>query len=115
MKIRKISLISFIVLLAVVTVLMLIPSPPQVGKDFKYIDKIEHAGVFFVLSVLLLTASGFKTTENRRKSFLLLALLLVYGISIEFVQTFTGRMMEINDIFADLTGIAAGLVLYFFL
>ena len=95
---------------------MLIPSPPEVAPSVKGIDKIEHMAVFLILSSLLFyyLASG---RNSRGKAFIITAsILVIYGASIEFLQSFTGRMPEWTDLFADFTGIAAGgIVALFFL
>lgn len=112
---RKVIILLFIISIAAVTWLMLMPSPPQIEGNFKFIDKIEHAVVFFVLSLLLFKSIEPKKTGKRRAALMAAAGLGIYGAAIEVLQNLTGRSMELMDVFADLSGIALGFFLYFFL
>ncbi len=109
MTVKKLSFILFLVCLASVTVLSLIPSPPKLPGSFEYIDKAEHAAAYAVLSMLLLMS----LPEFRKKitGVLVCVLMLAgYGILMEFIQSFTGRSPELADFAADLAGIVLGLI-----
>jgi len=89
----------------VVTILSLIPIeqlPPQL---FNWWDKGQHALAFFVLAVL--GGTGY-TKANRWK---MPCGLLVLGATIEVLQVLSGwRYGELADLAADVTGIAAALL-----
>ncbi len=64
-------------------------------------DKVEHATVFFILSLLLNRASA--TRGYRLRNVVALSL---FGIVIELIQHFIPhRSASLNDVFANITGI----------
>lgn len=93
----------FLVALAVITALALVPieQPPVVGTDW-----LSHIAAFFLLSVLALWAfPGARPLKG------ILPALLAYGLFIEVTQHFLPfRTFAIADLLADLAGIVAGLV-----
>ena len=108
MNIRKISLALFFILIAALSYFMLIPHPPEIASGFRFMDKIEHFSAFFILAVLLTLGTG------RRRVVLLLAVLVVYGALIEFIQRYTGRSAELSDFIADVAGTVAGCIVSLF-
>lgn len=89
-------------LVAVVTVLSLLPAPDM--PDFGFSDKIQHALAYFAL----MAAFGQIYGARRR----LILLLLGMGGLIEILQGLSGyRDMSFFDWVADAAGIAVGILL----
>ena len=85
----------------VFTVLYLALMPTVEEYQPIYQDKIKHIFAFFVLSFLLNQASS--TILHRLRN---MGALLLFGIFIEFVQSFTPyREASLGDVIADLIGI----------
>ncbi len=77
-----------------------------VAPLFSWSDKLNHAGTFLILAVLL--RMGWKIAYLKAT-----ALLLFYGAFIEFSQLFAiHRSAELSDIAADAVGIFIGLKLF---
>lgn len=102
-------------------IFVLISLPPQAIDDlpflFKGFDKIVHAGMFFILLVLLFF--GFKTqyTFEKLRSHYIISSLIVsffWAILTELMQLifFTYRSFELLDIFFDFIGIGIGFVVF---
>jgi VanZ family protein len=90
-------------MLALVALLSLLPSPPDMGGN----DKVLHFLTYFALS------AGFTTLVNPNYKLLWVATgLILYGILIEFLQGLTGyRYLEIADMLANSSGVFCGLLL----
>jgi len=77
---------------------------PNTGTPFfhfQHADKVLHASAFFVLSFLLNRASSSMAKRVRN-----MLSLLLFGILIEILQSFTGyREVSAADVLADLVGI----------
>lgn len=108
MTMKRVSLILFIILFIVMSILMLIPNPPNIAQGIKSIDKFAHFAAFFMLSVLLALASGRDRGRKIRTLILSAVVLALYGIIIEQIQRYTGRNPELADFVADFAGIVAG-------
>ena len=68
-----------------------------------WIDKFYHAVAFFVLV--------FPGALVHRWTFLwLVPLAILFGAAIEYVQPYFGRSREIEDLYADIAGILAGVI-----
>ena len=95
--------VALVLLLCVITVLALTPTPPR-EADFGW-DKLNHVAAFAALAV---TASlGFARAWARVG-----VSLLAYGALIEVVQAFIpNRSADWDDLLADAIGIALGLAL----
>jgi VanZ family protein len=79
--------------------------------DLPSVDKIEHAGEYFVLGLLL--ALCFQRTPSMGPNWQSLALGLligiIYGFSDELHQSFvSGRSSDLLDLLADSTGVTFG-------
>ena len=105
---RKIAVILFLAAAVLTAWMMLIPSPPQMISRFRFFDKIGHFSSFLVMSFLITYAMGRKKSCRKRNILICALILAVYGAALEYLQQFSGRSMELMDLFADLTGIAAG-------
>lgn len=114
MRLRKISLTIFFVLLAVLSYFMLTPSPPEINVEFRFMDKVEHFAAFLILTVLLLFSIKPQAAGKKRMFIFSGAVLAFYGILMEVIQRYTGRTAEFADLIADLAGIAAGCFLSLF-
>ncbi|WP_077036665.1 VanZ family protein [Pelomonas sp. KK5] len=101
---KQLRALPFLVLLAVITWLALIPAPPP-QADLGW-DKANHFSAFAALVL-----SGRWAWPQRRAWPLALAL-LVYGGMIELIQTqLPPREGDWRDLLADAIGIAIGLLL----
>ncbi len=91
----------FFIAVAVVLYNALTPSTGEPLFHFKNMDKVLHASAFFVLSFLLNRSSS--SIEKRVRN---IFALLLFGIFIEFAQSFTSyRSTSFYDVVADLVGI----------
>lgn len=96
------------------TLLILLPGHkmPETPRFIGF-DKIAHAGVFFVLTIL--ASIGFKKHKEasglRSKTiFIVFLSCLLYGAGLEFVQGFVPeREFDIHDIFANISGVLLGI------
>ncbi|MBI9106135.1 MAG: VanZ family protein [Spirochaetales bacterium] len=112
---KNCSLILFIIGLAAVFYLSLVPEPPQIPVKISGIDKLEHFVAYLVLSFLLM--NYLNGTRMRRVVALAagISALAVIGALIEVLQSYTGRTPEAADFLADLAGAACGSFLSLFL
>ncbi len=113
MKYQKALLFCFIALIITASILMLMPSPPDIYKDIQNIDKIEHAAVFFVLAFFLCLLLRKVMPGRIRKLLLVFGCLMLYGILIEIIQPFTGRNLEVADMAAEAVGVLSGTAVSF--
>lgn len=97
--------VIFLTALLLVTDLALQPGYASPSTLFGR-DKLEHIAAFATLTVLAL--NGWPS----RGRLLPAALLLAYGIGLEYVQSldFVGRTAAWSDVVADLIGITAGII-----
>ena len=87
----------------IVVYLSLVPSPPEPFHT-RYSDKIEHALAYG--SLMLWFCQGYQRLTQRA---LVAALLVILGVSIEFLQGLTGyRSCELGDMLANTTGVLVG-------
>jgi len=101
-KIEYLSRIVLVVCAGIILWLALSPNPPNPGGLFD-LDKVNHVGAFFVLS-LLADFSYLKREALANKSLTL----LIFGMLIEALQYWVGyRYFEIGDLIADGAGILA--------
>lgn len=98
--------LAFGVVLALVTLIALIPGPAGAPSLIGW-DKLDHLAAFAALA--LLARAGWPGAGRP----LTAGLLLVYGIVLEFAQAhpLVGRTASVSDIAADLIGIALGFAL----
>ena len=97
-----------------IEVLILWPNPPQVPQAWTLdwfgtvsLDKLAHASLFAVLSVLIVRA----LVVEARPWWLALAGAAAFGAFTEIQQQFIpSRSMELGDFLADVAGAALGLV-----
>lgn len=112
-----------LVLLWSIFVLILCVMPPgdvpfsQAGTGM---DKLAHAGFFFVFSVLLIRAlSSSATTKRPPISVAIIVFItgILFALFTEFLQwkIFTYRTAEVGDLVADVAGIGMALFAYFLL
>ena len=95
------------------------------GRDIPHIsfleipnfDKFVHAGIFFVLTLLIVRGFLLQTTFiklQQNAKLIAFVICVVYGGLLEIMQgtLCQGRTAEVFDFFADSVGVAAGLLLY---
>lgn len=108
-KILRIMPVLFWIALAVVTVFMLITlSPPKI--KLSYIDKVEHAFVFIIL-----TSMGLIAWPQRKR--IIFVGLTIFGAATELAQqAFTAyRQATVGDWAADVAGILIALAIFYYL
>jgi len=91
---------------------------PHVVQEAEVSDKSLHFLAYLILTFLVWSAVGGnrKVQWRRAAPWLVLLLLIVYGILDEWLQTFVaGRCGDVRDFFTDLAGAVAGLILSSFL
>jgi uncharacterized protein YfiM (DUF2279 family) len=93
-----------------------IPSLTAPGPNFVPKDKIAHTVEYFVLGVLLFRGFGRSVGPSRIATFgLLFAIGAAVAAADELYQSFIpGRLMSIQDWFADALGLAAGIGIFAF-
>lgn len=105
-------------------VILVLCSLPSESTDsipkFPGIDKLAHAGFFFVLSVLLLNGEIRKQRSTRPSWGIAIRVILfstLFALFTEFIQwkVFTYRSAEVWDLFADAVGIGMGVFAYLLL
>jgi len=102
-----------------IAVLSLLPESEvdKVWFDFFIpLDKMAH---FVMYSVLTFFALIYVKTLNlpfKTWSLIIVCSVFIYGIVIEFLQEldFIGRNASFNDVLADLSGVIAGILLFYF-
>lgn len=81
-------------------------------------DKVLHVSAYIVLTILwAFTLNTFKQNIKTTKLLTIVFIgLLLYGIIIEVLQSkvTTTRLFEVNDLFANVSGIILGALLYKF-
>jgi len=91
---------------------------PESWLDFIAFDKLGHAGVYGLLTYLLLKGFAKEAKTGFFGNSFLTALFIssVYGILLEFVQYafFPGRFFELYDIIANIIGSLIGLYIFKF-
>jgi VanZ family protein len=101
---RKILLFSFILVVISIGVLSLLPPKSSLNLGSK--DKISHFLAYFILS-----SNAFLVWRISRKSFLLIFVLISYGLLLEFCQKFVpGRDSNWLDALANTTGVILGFI-----
>src|SRR4030042_2153286 len=112
---QKLTIISLLVYWPGVFILAHIPIPRLVYKA-GVSDKGLHFIAYLILVFLLWFAISPNRKVNWRKAAAWLVLIVVvwYGVFDEVLQGYVGRTCDIRDFFADLAGTVAGLVLFTF-
>jgi VanZ family protein len=87
----------------------------QVGLPgpVSFFDKLEHAGAFCGLAVLLCAAYESWRPQRRAGYFAVFLAVAAYGAFDEWTQGFVGRHSDVRDWLADLGGAACGVGLMF--
>lgn len=91
----------------IVIYLTLTPRPPEIGIDFKFIDKIEH-----LLAYLLMSGWFAQIYHSPRARLTVIVLFSIMGILLEILQWFGGvRFLEAADMAANASGAILGVLL----
>jgi VanZ family protein len=98
--------ILFWLLLITITLFMLVELPTKLG-GWPYWDKVQHASVFMVLTLIA-------TLVFRQKNILVAIGLISYGAATELLQSWftVTRLASINDWLADIAGVMIGLLIF---
>lgn len=99
------------------TVLSVIPIQQTFVPDVPFIDKYEHAVVYFIatfLCFLYITSKG-NTKLNRNTTLKIIAFHITYGLVLELVQHYfvSGRFGEFYDFLANSIGVVLGCTTFF--
>ncbi len=88
---------------------------PDTYWSFPYRDKIIHFGLFFLLSILILSSNTYKSGRKSVCLYIITILLsLIYGGLLEIMQHyFFHRKGDLEDLAADLLGSIAGCCCFF--
>lgn len=104
---------------AVIFILCALPPKdiPNPGFQFPHLDKIVHAGMFFISSLLMIhSLKLYRRYKHRKACLTAIGFALVYGGLIEVMQSsFFERSGDWADLAADVTGSIAGCLLYPFI
>jgi VanZ family protein len=108
------SFVPALVWVAVITILCLMPGDDLPGRGLfgiPHFDKIAHAGLYFILAILLVTplkSAGLPVIP------VIMAFSLLLGGGMELLQDYftTSRSGSWFDLIADLTGAFSGLVIF---
>lgn len=102
--------VLFVALIVVISWLAFSPHPPQ-GADLGW-DKANHFAAFGTLAVV-----GMQCLRPRaHRRWIVLAVLLAYGILIELVQAHVpGRDADARDVVADMIGAGGGVIVHLLL
>ncbi|MFI5180783.1 MAG: VanZ family protein [Thermoanaerobaculia bacterium] len=81
---------------------------PGLGISFPNLDKLEHAGYFFLTGLMAVRAARFGERWSRGKTAVLLVLTsFLWGCLDEIHQSYVPlREVEIGDVLADTAGVA---------
>ena len=101
--------------IAIIFILCTMPSKdiPKSGFEIPHLDKVVHFGLFFILSLLLLTTFKLHSSFTKKQSYFIVFLIaLGFGGTIEILQQeFFNRACEFGDLVADTMG---GVASFFF-
>lgn len=77
---------------------------------FQGMDKLVHASMYFVFTILVLSEFFFKQKIRKLPFFLIITIIFFYSIMVELIQHFVilSRSGEIYDALANLAGILFG-------
>jgi VanZ family protein len=82
-------------------------APMQALNRLNLSDKLEHFSAYFVLAVIP------ALTERTPVRIVIAIGLIALGVTLEFLQIFTGRDFEVNDMIANTCGVALGMLVGF--
>jgi VanZ family protein len=98
----------FVVLITTTIILLGIKLP----GESRLIFSLQDSGHFLIFTLLTLVTLWSTDKVKKRSIWLVMTLILSFGILIEFVQHLIGRDPSLYDVLMDLLGIIAGVVLY---
>ena len=98
--IRRLFRVAFALSVVTALVLTLRPVADPQPPPFPYFDKVAHAGMWAVMSLL-----GVASVSTRRRLLWIVGFLCVLGLATESIQTLVpGRSFEWLDLAADCAG-----------
>ncbi|MDG1432002.1 MAG: VanZ family protein [Paracoccaceae bacterium] len=102
-RLRWAADVSMVMIAIAIVFLTLLHAPSGPSRGPEWADKAYHAIAFFVLVV--------PGALVHRWAFLwLIPTATVFGAAIEIAQPYFGRSREIEDLYADIAGILAGII-----
>ena len=104
-----------VIWLIIILVICSIPGdniPSTSILDKLYLDKVVHAFIYFVFFTLL--KSDLIKDKRKFTTIFAFAFCVIYGIFIEILQGsfLTGRSAEINDVYANISGVIIAVISY---
>ena len=105
---RIVSRILLVVAALSILILSLMPEPPHVMPEVKFLDKLAHFIAYFILGFLV--SISFKGRSRLRIFFLAAISSFLYGGVIELLQYLTLRHPELWDLAANFAGSVGGAV-----
>jgi VanZ family protein len=103
--------IGWWVLLATLTHLPLDRYIPEQQKQMmQFLDKPEHFIAYFILTALIGCSLAISYPHRRHPVWLAVPLCMAYGAIDEWTQAWVNRTCSLNDWFANVVGIVAGVV-----
>lgn len=111
---KTVITVSVIIYVIIITVLSLINlSDTNTPQTMEHFDKIVHFGFYFIMNLLLMILLYiFKKGYRLRYMIVATIISILYGISIEIVQSYVGRDFDVNDIIANSLGALVALLIY---
>jgi VanZ family protein len=111
----KLAIVALAVYWPTLFILAHIPIPGKV-RDAGVSDKVLHFLAYLILVFLfwIVLNPNRKVCWRKAASWLVLLIMLVYGIMDELLQGYWGRSCDVMDLVADLAGVFAGLILLTF-
>lgn len=78
-----------------------------------FLDKVVHFSLYMVLNtMLLITSSLFRPNQRMMHEVWMTLGAIVFGVLIEFVQSFTGRQCDLCDMVANSIGAFSALIIF---
>ena len=94
-----------------ITVLSLVPRPPDILGAFSYSDKVYHAAAYCFMAFFILLTMRTYGTGHSRSWILSLLFSFAAGLLIEIIQPYFSRTGDVTDFTADMAGASAGVYL----
>ncbi len=94
-----------------IIILSFLPHPPKEMNPFTYSDKVFHALMYTVFSMLLFFSLKTRFSEMKNHAVAAIIIVLFFGGIIELIQPLFSRSRDIYDFLSDAAGGSAGIFL----
>lgn len=94
-----------------IIILSLLPHLPKEMNPFTYSDKVFHALMYLVFSMLLFFSLKTRFSEMKNHAAAAIIIVLFFGGIIELIQPLFSRSKDIYDFISDAAGGSAGIFL----